>query len=580
MNGSELLVRCLESAGSDTVFGVPGTQNTGLFEGLRKSNLRTILTTHELGAAFQANGFARASGKAGIVMTIPGPGFLYALPGIVEARHDSAPIVMFVPRAHEVEGKAFQLQVLDQSAFAAAAFKETITIERTEDIPAGVSGALKSALSGEPGPVLVDLLGSALRGEAMGPPPMPDPPEAVSHEPRPSELDRVLDRVLGAQRVLLLLGQGAFADADTLLLLLEKLGGVAVTNSSGRGVIPEDHPRSVCGDFSGWGTGLVNALVAESDLILAIGYKFSGNGSAAFSLELPPRKLVHVDSSAEVLNANYPSHLSLQMDAGSFSRALLQAVEASGAGREGWKTDEIQAWKQSFARERGSGLHRFPRPSSGNGGDLVGFFRSLEKRLPRDAIVVTDTGSHQTVVRRLHQVKAPRGLLIPSDFQSMGFGVPAAIGAALAAPHRRVVLVTGDGGMVMAGMELLSAVREGVTLTAIVFNDGYLGQIRAQQIADYGHPHATEIGRVDFHALADTVGADYAAWDGSDPGFAERVLDHDGVRIVDIRLTDSPAVRRQRAKALARNRLRGIVGERGVSTLKRWVRRLSSWRQG
>ena len=579
MNGSELLARCLEVAGSHTVFGVPGTQNTGLFEGLRKANLRTILATHELGAAFQANGYARVSGNPGIVMTIPGPGFLFALPGIVEARHDSAPLVMFVPRAHEVPGKSFQLQVLDQAAFASGAFKETLTIERTEDIPGGVFGALESSLSGEPGPVLVELLDSALRGEGMKPAEIPDPPELQNQERHPPDLAAVLDRVLGGERVLLLLGQGAFGAADPLLLLTEKLGSVVVTNSSGRGVIPEDHPRAVCGDFSGWGTGLVNALVREADLVLAMGYKFSGNGSAGFSLQLPREKLVHVDTSAQVLNANYPSHLSLQMDARAFSQALLEAVEASGAEREGWKTDEVRAWKESFARERGSGLDRYPRLPSGREDELVGFFRSLESRLPQDAIVVTDTGSHQTVVRRLHQVNSPRGLIIPSDFQSMAFGVPAAIGAALAAPRRRVVLVTGDGGMVMAGMELLSAVREGLTLTAIVFNDGYLGQIRAQQIADYGHPHATELGTVDFQALADTVGADYAVWDGSDPGFPERVLDHEGVRVVDLRLTDSPSMRRLRRKALARNAVRRTVGERGVSWLKRWVRRLSSWRQ-
>lgn len=572
MKGADLLVRCLEVAGSDTVFGVPGTQNTVLFEALRRSNLRTILATHELGAAFQANGFARASGRPGIVMTIPGPGFLYALTGIVEARHDSAPLVLFVPRAHEIEGKKFQLQVLDQSAFAAGAFKNTITIERTEDIPQRVFAALDSSLSDEPGPVLVEILDSALRGETIRQPLSPGSVRAINDDGSPPDLAAAMDRVLEGHRIVLLLGQGSFEAAESLLKLAEKLGSVVVTNSSGRGVIPEDHPQSVCGDYSGWGTDLLNSLVAKSDLILALGCKFSANGSSAFSLKLPPEKLIHVDASAEVLNANYPSHFSLQMDVDAFSQALLHRVEAEKAEKGGWKAHEIEEWKESFAKKRASGVHRFPRLSSGKREGLLAFFRSLEGFLPRDAIVVTDSGLHQTVVRRLHQVNAPRGLLIPSDFQSMGFGVPAAIGAALAAPARRVVLVTGDGGMIMAGMELLSAVREGVTLTVIVFNDGHLGQIRTQQIADFGHPHATELGKVDFHALADAVGADYTPWDARDSGFPDKVLQHEGVRIVDLKLVDSPSIRKLKAKAVARSGLRTVFGERALNSVKGWIR--------
>lgn len=577
MTGADLLVRCLEKAGSDTVFGVPGTQNTVLFEALRKSHLRTILATHELGAAFQANGFARTSGKPGIVVTIPGPGFLYALTGVVEARHDSAPIVLFVPRAHEIEGKRFQLQVLDQSAIAAGAFKETLIVERPGDIPEGVFAALESSLSGEPGPVLVEILDSALRGEATRTPAPPTSAKAKDGSVSPAGLAAVVDRVIESRRIVLLLGQGSFDAAEPLLALTEQLESVVVTNSSGRGVIPEDHLRSVCGDFSGWGTATLNSLVGESDLVLALGYKFSGNGSSSFSLKLPEEKLIHVDSSAEVLNANYPAHLSLQMDVGVFSRSVLRRLESGGRRVEGWKAAEARVWKESFAEERRSTVRHFPRLRSGGPDGLLAFFQALESFLPRDAIVVTDSGMHQNVVRRLHQVNAPRGLLIPSDFQSMGFGVPAAIGAALAAPDRRVVLVTGDGGMIMAGMELLTAVREGLTLTVIIFNDGHLGQIRLQQIADFGHPHATKLGSVDFQSFADALGAEYVSWDVRDSEFPEEILQHQGVRIVDLRLADSPAVTTLKTRAVTRNALRAVLGERALASVKGWIRRISSF---
>jgi len=576
MNGAELLVSCLEVAGSETVFGVPGTQNTLLFDALRRSKLRTVLATHELGAAFQANGYARASGKPGIVTTIPGPGFMYALPGIVEALHDSAPIVMLVPRAHEIEGRKFQLQVLDQSTLAAGAFKRTIAVEGTEDIPHRVSEALRVCQAGEPGPVLVDLAIPALEGETPSQPPLPTSVQPTNDGETPPALGSTLERVLEAERMVLLLGQGSLGAAESLLSVTERLKGVVVTNSSGRGVIPEDHPRSVCGDFSGWGTELLNALVAESDLVLAVGHKFSANGSSAFSLRVPDQKLVHVDSSAEVLNTNYPASVALQMDADVFCQALLAQHESRNTPARGWGDEEVRSWKDRFAQERLSSTPRFPRLSSGDGEGLVAFVSSLHKILPRDTILTTDTGLHQTVVRRLHQVNAPRGLLIPSDFQSMGFGVPAAIGAAIGASGRRVVAVTGDGGMIMAGMELLSAVRAGVSLTVIVFNDGYLGQIRAQQIADYGHPFATDLGQVDFQALADTVGAGYEPWDGGDFDLLREVLDHEGVRIVDLKLSDGPAIRKLRAKALTQNAARRMVGERGLSMMKRWLRRFFS----
>lgn len=574
MNGAELLTRCLEVAGSDTVFGVPGTQNTVIFEALRKSRLRTVLAMHELGAAFQANGYARTAGKPGIVMTIPGPGFMYALPGIVEALHDSAPIVMFTPRAHEMAGKAFQLQVLDQATLAAGAFKNTIVIEQADGIPEGVFEALRASRSGEPGPILVDLSDSALREEVAFQPPLPGSFENAMESGEPPGLDAALTRVLEAERPVLFFGQGTLGAADAMLPLAESLGSAVVTNSSGRGVIPENHPRSVCGDFSGWGTDLLNALIDEADLVLAIGCKFSANGSSAFSLRIPREKLVHVDSSAEVLNANYPARFPLQMDAGDFAKALMKRVETAGGERRGWTSDEIRVWKNAFSKEKASAIDRFPRLASGRADGLLAFFRGLEGSLPQDAIVVTDTGLHQTVVRQLHQVNAPGGLLIPADFQSMGFGVPAAIGAALASPNRRVVAITGDGGMLMAGMELLAAVREGVTLTVIVFNDGYLGLIRNQQIADFGHPYATELGSLDFQALAETVGADYVAWDAGSAEFSEGLLEHEGVRVVDLRLRDGPAVRKMRARALTRNALEKVVGEKVLTSVKRWIRGL------
>jgi len=201
------------------------------------------------------------------------------------------------------------------------------------------------------------------------------------------------------------------------------------------------------------------------------------------------------------------------------------------------------------------------------------FFTALRRILPRNGIVVTDSGLHQGLVRRHFDVLAPRGLIIPSDLQSMGFGLPAAIGAKLAAPERPVVVVLGDGGFAMSGMELLTAVREKIPLTVIVFNDGRLNLIRLQQFSNFGRSESVDLMNPDFRAFATAVGAQYACVDGN----AERVLRNSVnsalVTLVEVKVGDSPAIHLMRTKGLVRETARGALGPGVV----RWIK---SWRKG
>jgi acetolactate synthase-1/2/3 large subunit len=205
----------------------------------------------------------------------------------------------------------------------------------------------------------------------------------------------------------------------------------------------------------------------------------------------------------------------------------------------------------------------------GSEGSLNEFFESLRRQLPDDGILVTDSGLHQMAVRRWFQVRAPRGLILPSDFQSMGFGLPAAIGAAVAGQERKVVAVIGDGGMAMAGLELATAVREDLDLTVVVFNDGHLGQIRIQQVEDHGYAHATRLSHIEFGHLAEAVGASYMGLDGTNLHQLPEALENPGVTVVDLFLEDSQGMARGRARGLVKAVARRATPDWGWRFLKK-----------
>jgi len=553
--------------GVSTVFGLPGTQTVHLFDSMRRSGLRTVLATHELAASFMANGFARASGQPAVLATIPGPGFTYALTGLAEARHDSAPLLLLVTKSCPSPGRRFSLQVIDQPAMAKEVLKGAISVESAEAIPEAVAWAMELSLTGEPGPVMMEVMDSAIIENTDAKPLLA--PLRLSH-PRPaqSDLDRAFARIFGARRVVLLLGQGAADVAGSMEEVVEHVQAAVVTNCSGRGVLPEHHPRSVCGDFSGWASGLLNELITDADVVVALGCKLTHNGTSGFNLEIPREKLIHVDTSADVLDWNYPAAHALLMEVGEFVREFQVRLESADPGVSRWSAEEVSDWKTRFANLRENTSRHFPHLSGGKEGDLGDVFRRLRDHLPEDAIVVTDSGLHQTAVRHFYEVRSPRGLILPTDFQSMGFGLPAAIGAALAAPDRDVLAVIGDGGMAMTGLEVATAVREGLNLTVLIFNDGHLGLIRLQQLREYGHPHATKLGTMDFQALALGTGASYVAVDGGNLEVLEEGLRNPGVTVVDLLLSDSSAVTKSRSRALIRAGARTLLGDSGTRFLK------------
>ena len=563
--GGHILCSSLERLGVSHIFGLPGTQNIGFFECLRQSSIRTIVPTHELAAGFMANGYYRASGKVGVLTTIPGPGFAFTIAAIAEASHDSAALLYIVGKAAENPARKFNLQAIDQRAILSPLVRKIVEVDHPKDLGAGVHEAFAATTAGEPGPVLLQIDDRHIAQEVDTPADF-DMPLPAPRAPDAAMLQEIVASLRESKRVVLFVGQGANGAPDELQKLADLLSAPVIATRSARGVLSEDDPKALTFDFSESSIRSMNSLFEQSDLILAIGCKFSANGTFGFKLKLAPEKLIHVDACAEVLNANYPARIALHSDASAFLHAVLHHAAAFQTRRSDWNPAALEICRQGYANPVEPAVHGCDPATP------AGFFDALRKAMPPNACLVTDSGMHQVLATRHFRVHTPRGLIIPTDFQSMGFGLPAAIGAKLANPSQRVVLIIGDGGLAMSGMEILTAVREGICLTVIVFNDGALGQIRAQQLSSYGHSHGTELFNPDLSLFAEAIGANYFYLHGEAESTLRAALNQNGVTIVEVGLSDSAGMRVARAKGIARQSARRLISPTVMGWLKSRLR--------
>ena len=551
------------------MFGLPGTQTIDAFQALRRSSLRTVVATHEMAAAFMANGYARASGRPGILTTIPGPGFTYALTGLAEAWLDSVPIVHVVPAARELPDREFALQAIDQRAMAGPIVKRIIPAAGASEVASCAISAYRLATDGEPGPVMLELpedLFSADSSVDAGAPPETPRVSAASEQ-----LDEMARAVGSASRVLLYLGAGVLDAPAAARAFAEATGAAVLTTTTARGVLSEADDRVVVRDPGMQDTAVINALVERADLVIAAGCKFSHNGAAGFNLRLPRSKLITINAGGP--SRNYPARIHATADAGVTLRDLTGRIPPRLEQQMGWDAAELAAWRTAALKfERASQVE--PR-LEGTGKPVSALIRELRDALPDDAIVVTDSGLHQMSIRRYYEVRSPRGLIVPTNFQSMGYALPTAIGASIAAPGRRVVVIVGDGGMIMSGLELLTAAREQVPLTVIVFNDGAYSLIRNAQLSGHGWSHGTDLVSPDFEALAAATGVGYRLVGADGLAAALTARDPDGlcVRLVEVPLAESPGLARIRRRGQIRATARRLLPRKAHHFLSRWLKR-------
>jgi acetolactate synthase-1/2/3 large subunit len=568
MTGLDALCAGLAKLEVRHVFGLPGTQNAAFFSALPKHGIRPVLATHELSASFMANGYARASGRVGVLATIPGPGFAFAIAGLAEARLDSVPLLHLVGTPARGP-KRFPHQAMDQAGIAGPLVKGVVEVGTADEVEARLQEAWRLAQEGEPGPVLLHLVPEALRASAAGGVAGPAGERSAATTSTADWAGPLRALVAAAERPVIFAGAGALSSAAGVQALAERLTAPTFTTLTARGLVPEDHPCSLAFDADRGGLSALNELLHQADLILALGCKFSHNGTSGFRLKLPEDRLVHVNTDAEALGSSYPARLEIQARV----EDVLGAIEPPPDSGSTWTGAELAYAKSRIGAVRPPRVPE-PRFAGVPGGTPAAFFRALRAALPPEAVVVTDSGLHQVMTRRYLQVLRPGGLVAPADLQSMGFGVPAAIGAAIAEPSRPVVAVVGDGGFLMAAMDLACAARERVSVTVVVFNDGYLNLIRVQQLRDEGTGSAVSLKTPDLEALAAAMAVDYHLVDG-DPGPVLRAaIGHPGPTLVEVRLGDSNAMRAMRGVGLATAAARRVLPSGLIGRLKRFAKAL------
>jgi acetolactate synthase-1/2/3 large subunit len=523
---AENVIRFLEEQSVAHCFGLPGAQTLELYDAILDSNIRSVLTTNEPSAVFMADGYARASGKVGVCLTIAGPGLTNMATGLAEALVDSSPVVALVAGVPD-DSKHFHIHEVDQLAALKPLVKAVFRPASVSGLGHTLGDAFRLAQSEEPGPVVVEIPTDWFRSNTDF--------ESYRSKPQESpvastEITRIADIVLGAKQCGLYLGRGALGAASQFRLIAEKLCAPVATTVSGKGVLPEDHPLAVGYGYGPAGSDLSQEVFRKCDVVLAVGCKFSELATSKWEMK-PPAKFIHVDRNPAVLNVNYPASISLCADARDFADELLHYF-TSLTPRKNTELLELIGTRKA---ERAVSL------SDGNGSGRINPARllyRLRNALERSAILVTDCGNNQLWAVSDYPVLEPGTFLTPADYQSMGFGIPAAIGAALARPHQRVVCLCGDAGFLMTCMELLTAVRERLNLKVIVFNDGALGLIKNLQ-KSYGRESSVALHPLDYQSFAEAVGAKYVELPTENDldGRLSEAINTDGVVLVNAKVT-------------------------------------------
>ena len=495
-NGGEAVVRGLVDHGVETVFGIPGAHNLALYEALRcDGRIRHILARHEQGAAFMADGYARASGKVGVCLSTSGPAFLNVATPLGTAYCDSSPVLCIasqIPSAAIGQEKGYIHECRDQLACARPVTTWCARADSPADIPGTVREAFARMLAGRPRPTAVEIPCDIL--EAADHVVFPPPYRAHRLAPQPGSIAAAVALLQASRRPVLWAGNGVIGSgaSDELRQLAERLGAPVFSTVLGKGALPEDHPLSA-------GSALVHPAAQEflgsCDALLAVGTRFTQEEADDWSLPMPG-VLIHLDIDPEEFGRNYAPTLAVLGDARESLRAINHRLESQAARDSSARVTEVDQLRTRIVEDC--------RELAPAGVELI---ETLRSALPRESIVVNDLCIGAYWCRRLLDRYEPRSFIYPWGFCTLGFGLPAGIGAQLARPDRPVVVLSGDGGFLFNVQELAVAVQFDIPLVVLVFNNNSYGILKPQQTSRFGHAHAVDLVNPDFVRLAESFGA-------------------------------------------------------------------------
>ena len=497
LSGAKALVRTLESQGVEIVFGYPGGATLPIYDELKKSSIRHFLARHEQGAAHMADGYARATGKTGVCMATSGPGATNLVTGLANAYMDSSPMVAItgqVPRPM-IGNDAFQ--EVDITGITIPITKHNYLLQEASEVPHSVQEAFYLASTGRRGPVLLDIPRD-VQTEIFAPHQAKYPPlegYRPTVEGHPGQIKRAVALLKAAEKPLIIAGGGVSLAAarEELVQLVDKTGIPVVFTLMGKASFPNSHP--LCLGLMGYhGRVESNYAVSNADVILALGTRFGDRTTGPIGTFAKQAKIIHIDIDPAEISKNVPSYLPVVGDAAQILEQL--AGLAVAAKHEAWVAELREVAEQHPLRGKNAGV------------GIPNILRIL-RDLVKDPIVVTDVGRHQIFTAHYYPIDSGRSFITSGGLGTMGFGVPAAIGAKAGQPDRSVVDIAGDGSFMMTCQEVASAVVEEIPIVVLVMNDYCLGMIKQLQDSFYGKRHEScRFGRnVDFARLAESMGA-------------------------------------------------------------------------
>ncbi|WP_334179209.1 acetolactate synthase 2 catalytic subunit [Pseudoxanthomonas sp.] len=467
-NGARWLAHALEAEGVDTLFGYPGGTIMPFYDALVDSSLKHILVRHEQGAALAANGYARASGKVGVCVATSGPGASNLVTGIADAMLDSVPMVCLTGQVATTLMGTDAFQELDVFGLTLPIVKHSFVARRVDDLPEMVREAFRIAREGRPGPVLIDLPKDVQMSDASH---LPDHvPASVDPVPAPEDakLADALAAIAGAEKPVIYGGGGiGIADAvDAFRQFVDATKIPTVLTLRGLGALPAHHPHYL-GMLGMHGTRAANMAVQESDLLIVVGARFDDRATGKLAEFAPFARVLHIDADAYEIGKLRTAEIAVPGDVATSLKALTAARST------------CDAWRARCAGNRERFGFRYDAP----GTDIYapGLLKRLSEVAPADAIIACDVGQHQMWVAQHCKFTHPRNHLTSGALGTMGFGLPAAMGAQFACPDRTVVLVNGDGGFMMNVQELATIARCKLPVKIVLIDNSALGMVRQWQ---------------------------------------------------------------------------------------------------
>ncbi len=505
LTGAEIVWATLEGEGVREVFGYPGGAILPVYDALRKFPIRHILVRHEQGATHMADGYARASGRVGVAIATSGPGATNMVTGLATAMLDSIPIVCITGQVSSKVLGSDAFQEVDITGVTLPITKHNYLVTRADEIAPVLREAFAVAQSGRPGPVLVDITKDAQQATAKFNFAAAMPKPRRPHPMLRAEYDSISDAaelIRAAKRPVLLAGHGVIKATATeqMLTLAERMQIPVATTLLGLGGFPASHPLAL-GMMGMHGESWVNDAIQKADLLIACGMRFDDRVTGTLATYAPHAKKIHIEIDPSEIDKNVKADVALIGDLREVLELLLPHLSGAATARESEWLRQINASKgESAVRD----IRNLP--------DLGHLYAAhvmhdLWRATEGNAIVATDVGQHQMWEAQYYRHEQPRTLITSGGLGTMGFALPAGIGAKVACPDREVWVIAGDGGFQMTACELSTIVQENLDINIAIVNNGYLGMVRQWQEFFYDKNYASSpILSPDFVKLADAHG--------------------------------------------------------------------------